>query len=82
MNKMEKEVILYSTPTCAHCGKVRSVLKEEKVKYEEYNVKKNEEKRKEMVRKTGQVIVPTIVIGEDIVVGSNLERIKRLLKTK
>lgn len=79
---MEKEVILYSTPTCAHCGKVRSVLKEKKVKYKEYNVKKNEEKRREMIQRTGQVIVPTVVIGEKIVVGSNLERIKKLVDEK
>jgi len=79
---MDKEIELYSTPTCAHCGKVRAVLDNNQVEYKEYNVKKDREKLKEMVRETKQNSVPVIKIGEKTIVGSNIPRIKRLIKKK
>ncbi len=75
----EKKIKLYSTPTCAHCGKVRSILKEKNANYKEYNVKKNLEKRKEMIRETGQRSVPVVKINDKTIVGSNTPRIKKLL---
>ena len=49
------------------------------VPYEDFDVASNAEKRKEMMEKSGQLGVPVILVGEDIVVGFNRPRLARLL---
>lgn len=47
--------------------------------YTEYNVASNEQKRNEMLEKSGQMGVPVIDIDGEIVVGFNEGRLKALL---
>lgn len=49
------------------------------VEYTEYNVAEDAQKRAEMVERTGQMGVPVIEIGDEIVVGFNEAKIKELL---
>ena len=49
------------------------------VEYTEYNVAEDVEKRKEMVERSGQMGVPVIFIGEDMVVGFHEAEIASLL---
>ncbi len=49
------------------------------VKYEDYNVLDNTEKRQEMIDMTGQMGVPVIRIGDDVVVGFDQPMIEKLL---
>lgn len=49
------------------------------VEYTEYNVAEDVEKRKEMVERSGQMGVPVIFIGEDMVVGFDEAEIASLL---
>lgn len=49
------------------------------VEYTEYNVAEDIEKRKEMVERSGQMGVPVIFIGEDMVVGFDEAEIASLL---
>ena len=65
---MEK-VIIYSTPTCTYCKAAKEYFTKKGVAYVEYNVASDEVRRKEMIDKTGQMGVPVIVIGENVVVG-------------
>jgi glutaredoxin len=50
-----------------------------KVKYTDYNVATDIEKRKEMVEKSGQMGVPVITIGSDLIVGFDEDKLKELL---
>ena len=45
----------------------------------DHNVGTDVEKRKEMVEMTGQMGVPVIKIGDDIVIGFNEVKLKELL---
>ena len=77
-----KEVKIYSTPTCVYCNMAKDFFAENGIKYENYDVAKDLEKRKEMVDKTGQMGVPVIVIGDEIMVGFDEERLSELLGVK
>lgn len=76
---INKKVIVYSTPTCHYCILAKDFFKEKGVAYEEYNVGTDLEKRKEMVEKSGQMGVPVLDIGGDIVVGFDEEHVSKLL---
>ena len=50
-----------------------------KVKYTDYNVATDLEKRKEMVEKSGQMGVPVITIGKETIVGFDEGRLREIL---
>lgn len=77
--KSQKPVTIYSTPTCGFCDMAKTYFKENSIKYEEHNVAADEEKRNEMFEKSGQMGVPVIDIGGEIIVGFNKGKIKSLL---
>jgi glutaredoxin 3 len=52
---------------------------EKGVEFEDFNVAGDQEKRQEMIQKSGQMGVPVIVIGNNIVVGFNKPKIVELL---
>lgn len=76
---MDKNVTIYSTPTCHFCQMTKDFLKEKGVSYTEHNVAQDLEKRQEMVQKSGQMGVPVITVGSEVVVGYDKERLSSLL---
>ena len=74
-----KNVTIYSTPTCTYCNMAKSFFKSNNVTYTEYNVATDLDKRREMIDKTGQMGVPVIDIGNEIIVGFDEGRIKAAL---
>lgn len=74
-----KKVTIYSTPTCVYCNMAKKFFNEKGVKYTEYNVGSDLEKRKEMVEKSGQMGVPVIDIGGEVVVGFNESAVSEML---
>jgi glutaredoxin 3 len=57
----------------------KDFFKEKNVAYTEYDVASNLEKRKEMLEKSGQMGVPVIIIGDELIVGFNKPKIAKLL---
>ena len=76
---MEKEVKIYSTPTCPYCHMAKDYFKEKKVKFTDFNVALDHEKAMEMIKKSGQMGVPVIEIGKKIIVGFDKEAIDKAL---
>ena len=74
-----KSVEIYTTPTCGYCKMAKEFFKEHNIQYSEYNVATDEARRNEMIEKTGQMGVPVIVIGDQIIVGFNKPKIAELL---
>jgi len=66
---MDKEVTIYSTPTCHYCQMAKEFFKEKGIDYTEFNVAEDAEKRAEMIEKSGQMGVPVIYIGDEMMVG-------------
>ena len=66
---MAKKVTIYTTPTCPYCKQTKAFFKENKVAYKEIDVSKDEAKAKQMIEKSGQMGVPVIDIGGEIIIG-------------
>lgn len=71
---------IYSTPQCPWCVLAKNYFKANKIEFEDFNVGEDQEKAKEMVKISGQMGVPVIVIGEQIIIGFNQEEIEKALK--
>ncbi len=80
---MEKQITIYSTPTCHFCKLTKDFLTEKGLMYTEYNVADDLEKRKEMVDKSGQMGVPVIVVKEgdkeEMMIGFEEKQLSTLL---
>jgi glutaredoxin-like YruB-family protein len=79
-----KKVAIYTTPSCVYCQMTKDFFQDKGVQYEEYNVQSDTGRREEMVKKSGQMGVPVIVIGEtdgqqDIVIGFDQPQLSQLL---
>lgn len=76
---MEQKVSIYSTPTCHFCHAAKAFFDENSIAYEDFNVAEDAAKRQEMIEMTGQMGVPVIHIGDDVVVGFDEGKVKELL---
>lgn len=76
-----KPVTIYSTSVCHFCNLAKEYFKANNIAYTEYNVGTDPERRKEMVELTGQLGVPVIRIGDEIVVGFREDVIAHMLQS-
>ena len=74
-----KTVTIYSTATCHFCQLAKEYFKANNIAYTEYNVGTDADKRKEMIDLTGQLGVPVIKIGEEILVGFQESKVAEML---
>ena len=74
-----KQVTIYSTPTCHFCHAAKDFFTANHVAFTDYNVGTDLAKRKEMIEKSGQMGVPVITIGNDLIVGFDEDRLRELL---
>lgn len=77
---MDTSVTIYSTPVCHFCHAAKEFFKENDITYVEHDVAADADKRQEMIDLTGQMGVPVIKIGEDVVIGFDEPKVKELLK--
>lgn len=76
---MQKEVTIYSTPTCHFCHMAKEFFKENNIAYTEHDVASDLDQRKIMVEKSGQMGVPVIIIGDELTVGFDKPKIAKML---
>ncbi|PFA68858.1 NrdH-redoxin [Bacillus sp. AFS015802] len=74
-----KEVTLYSQPECPPCEVVKMFLKEHAVKYNEINIKEDEQARHYLINHLKSFSTPTITIGSEVISGFNLEALRAAL---
>lgn len=75
----DKQVVIYSTPTCHFCQQAKEFFTENNVAYTEHDVAADQEKAREMVTRSGQMGVPVILIDDEMVIGFDEGRIRGLL---
>ena len=76
------KIKIYSTPTCVYCCTLKEFLKENNIVFEDVDVSKDKKAREEMIKKSGQMGVPVIEIGKEIIIGFDKEKICKLLNIK
>jgi glutaredoxin-like YruB-family protein len=74
------EVTIYTTPTCPWCHKAKAWLRDKKIRYKEIDVTSDRSGAEEMVRISGQTGVPVIVVGGEVIVGFNQNRLNEIFK--
>ncbi|MEE0932338.1 MAG: glutaredoxin domain-containing protein [Clostridium sp.] len=77
MNKVE----VFSSDTCKYCVELKDYLKEHNVEYIEYNISRDEEARRNLI-KLGYMSVPVTLINGNHVLGFDKLRIRQLLNGK
>jgi glutaredoxin 3 len=75
-------LILYTKNGCPWCDEVRDFLMENKIHFEEREVRLNEEYFKEMMDKSGQTKAPTIDLDGEIFSDLGKEEVEEILKDK
>lgn len=73
------KVEIYSTASCHFCHMAKEWMTSKNVSFTDYNVGEDQDKRKEMIEMTGQLGVPVIKIGNDVMIGFNQEKMEKLL---
>jgi len=58
---------------------VKEFLSDKGVSYKEIDVAADKRARNEMIKKTGRMAVPTVTIGNQVVVGFNRNELEKLL---
>jgi glutaredoxin 3 len=76
---MEKKILVYSTPSCPYCIRAKQFLSENNIVFENIDVSLDQAKAEEMVQKSGQMGVPVLDIGGEIIVGFDKEKLKKTL---
>ena len=76
---MDNTVSIYTTPACQYCKQVKEYFAEHNVEYTEHDVSTDAEKRTEMIQKSGQMGVPVVLVGEDMMIGFNEEKLAGML---
>jgi glutaredoxin 3 len=77
---MDTSVTIYSTPVCHFCHAAKDFFQANNVAFTDHDVAADAEKRQEMIDLTGQMGVPVIKIGDDIIIGFDEPKLRELLK--
>jgi len=74
-----KPVVIYTTQTCGYCKMAKEFFQKNNIQYSEYDVGTDLARREEMIAKSGQLGVPVILVGDEIVIGFNKPKLMELL---
>ncbi len=76
---MSKKIIVFTTPRCSWCRKVKSYLRKNHVRFKDVDITKDERAARDIVRKTGQKGVPVTLVNNRPVIGFDKKKLDRLL---
>ena len=77
--KRQPKVVIFTTPTCSWCRRLKTYLVQNKVKFREVDVSRDQQAARDIVRRTGQMGVPVTRIDNRPIVGFDKAKIDRLL---
>lgn len=77
--KAQKNVTVYSTPTCSWCNTLKGYLRKNHIRFRDIDVSRDQRMAEELVRKSGQQGVPQTEIDGQIIVGFDKQKINTLL---
>ncbi len=78
----QRKVIIFTTPTCSWCRAAKQYLRQKGIRFKEIDVSRDQRAAQDMLRRTGQMGVPVLLIDNRPVVGFDRAKIDRLLGLK
>lgn len=74
-----KNVTLYTQPDCPPCQIMKLFFKEHHISYQEKNIKTDKGALTELTQKYGSYSTPTVVIDDKVILGFEINEIKKEL---
>jgi glutaredoxin 3 len=78
----QPKVIIFTTSTCSFCNAAKRYFLEKRIRFSEVDVSRDEGAARDIVRRTGQMGVPVILINNRPIVGFDKPKINQLLGIK
>lgn len=78
----QPKVIVFSTPTCSYCNLAKRFFREKNIRFTDVDVSRDPAAAQDMVRRTGQMGVPVILINNRPIVGFDKPKIMQMLNIK
>ncbi len=82
VKKKQPKVLIFTTPTCSWCKRAMKYFRANRIKFKQIDVTKDPVAARDMQRMSGQMGVPVIKIGKDVIVGFDKPRIDKLLNLR
>jgi len=76
---MNKRVVIFTSPRCSWCRKVKSYLRKNKIRFKDIDITKDQRAARDIERKTGQKGVPVTLVNNRPVIGFDKKKLDRLL---
>lgn len=73
------KVTVYTQNDCPPCKVVKMFLNDQKIAFTEKNITTDESARNDLIQTYQAYSTPTVVIGEDVIVGFDLEKLEHAL---
>ncbi|MBK7380079.1 MAG: NrdH-redoxin [Ignavibacteriales bacterium] len=78
----QPKVIVFSTPTCSFCNQAKRYFREKNIRFTDVDVSRDQSAARDMMRRTGQMGVPVILINNKAIVGFDRNKINQILNIK
>ncbi len=78
----QPKVIVFSTPTCTFCNQAKRYFREKNIRFTDVDVSRDQSAARDMMRRTGQMGVPVILINNKPIIGFDRPKINQMLNIK
>jgi glutaredoxin len=75
-----RQIIVFTQPDSLPCEAVKLFLRDRRAKYEERSIEDGEEVVRELKERYKSRSTPTVVIGDEVVIGFDPDRIDEILE--
>ena len=76
---VDKQVVIYSLPTCPNCKQAKEYLSQKGITYLDHDVATDKVRLEEMMQKSGQLGVPVILVNDEVLIGFDQSKLDELL---
>ena len=78
----QAKVVVFSTPTCTFCNQAKRYFREKNIRFTDVDVSRDQSAARDMMRRTGQMGVPVILINNKPIIGFDRPKINQMLNIK
>lgn len=78
----QPKVLVFSTPTCSFCNQAKRYFREKNIRFTDVDVSRDQSAARDMMRRTGQMGVPVIIINNKPIIGFDRPKINQMLNIK